>query len=140
MPATVTERTPETPGLASLPAAVKPTAIACACSTTKISPFLTFSRSLICLETFICAKFPLESFKTTMRFFTSTESTVAVNTATSAAKGTILAGACAKVVLANTKPAVTNKLEIMVFFKIAPNKVRGRISQIAAQLIVPTVY
>ena len=28
LPATVTERTPETPGLASLPAAVKPTAIA----------------------------------------------------------------------------------------------------------------
>jgi hypothetical protein len=51
-----------------------------------------------------------------------------------------LAGACAKVVLANTKPAVTNKPEIRVFFKIAPNRVRGRISQIAAQLIVPTVY
>jgi hypothetical protein len=51
-----------------------------------------------------------------------------------------LAGACAKVALVNIRPAATNKPEIRVFFKIAPNKVRGRISQIAAQFIVPTVY
>ena len=93
LPATVTERTPETPGLASLPAAVKPTAIAWACSTTNMSPFLTLSKSLTDLATFICAKLPLASFNTTIRFLRSTESTVAVSTITSAANGNIFAGA-----------------------------------------------
>jgi hypothetical protein len=65
---------------------------------------------------------------------------VAVNIATSAAKGTILAGACAKVAPANTRPVAANKLEIRIFFKIAPNRVRGYISQTAARYILPTVY
>jgi hypothetical protein len=55
-----------------------------------------------------------------MRFFASTESTVAVNTATSAANGTIFAGTCATAALAITRPTAANKPAIDVFFKIAP--------------------
>ena len=62
----------------------------------------------------------------------------------SAANGTILAGACAKAAPAMTRPVVANKLAINVFFKIAPNQIKGLcrdcMGQTAAQIIVPTVY
>jgi hypothetical protein len=64
--------------------------------------------------------FPLSSFKVTVRFFMSTESTVDVITTTSAATGTIetdeaagLAGACAKLVAANAEQSAIRA----IFFK-----------------------
>jgi hypothetical protein len=55
-----------------------------------------------------------------MRFFTSTESTVAVNTTASAAKGNIFAGACANTELAATKPSEATNVASKDFFKITP--------------------
>jgi hypothetical protein len=66
------------------------------------------------------AIFPLSSFKVTMRFFTSTESTVEVMTTTSAATGAIetdeaagLGGAWAKLVTANAEQSAIRA----IFFK-----------------------
>jgi hypothetical protein len=66
------------------------------------------------------AVLPLSSFKVTMRFFTSTESTVDVMTTTSAATGAIetveaagLAGAWAKLLAANA----VQKVIRAIFFK-----------------------
>jgi hypothetical protein len=66
------------------------------------------------------AVLPLSSFKVTMRFFTSTESTVEVITTTSAATGAMetdeaagLAGAWAKLVAANVEQSAIRA----IFFK-----------------------
>lgn len=55
-----------------------------------------------------------------MRFLVSTESTVAPKTTTSAAKGSIFAGSCAKEDAAKVKPSVTNSVTSNDFFKITP--------------------